>query len=80
MAKHPVPKYKTSRSRSKKRHATWESQLANYWENKTQAVKCSDCEKPKLAHHICQECGSYKGRKIINKDKASDAKIKVVKA
>ncbi|MBQ7528616.1 50S ribosomal protein L32, partial [bacterium] len=29
-------------------------------------VACEQCKQPKLMHHICKNCGSYKGEEIIN--------------
>ncbi len=28
-------------------------------------VLCPQCSEPKLPHHVCQNCGYYKGRKAI---------------
>ena len=27
---------------------------------------CPDCGASKLRHHVCKECGSYRGRKIFS--------------
>lgn len=29
-------------------------------------AKCSKCGKPVLPHTICQNCGQYKGREVID--------------
>ena len=54
----PVPKRKRSRQRRDKRFA-----------NKSIAVKpmsgCAQCKAPVQGHHVCTECGFYKGRKVI---------------
>jgi len=54
----PVPKRKTSKSRRDKRHA-----------NKGLSVKsvaaCQTCGAPIAPHQVCQECGRYKGVKVI---------------
>ncbi len=55
----PEPKRKRSRARRDKRFA-----------NKGMKVKsfgaCSQCEAPNLPHQICQQCGYYKGRKVLS--------------
>ena len=79
MSKKPTPKYKKSKSRTKKRHSAWEASVAKYWENKIKLNKCPDCGKMKLSHMICSHCGKYKGRQIIDKDKGK-GNVKVVKA
>jgi len=32
---------------------------------------CPQCSEPKLPHHACPSCGSYKGREVINVEKES---------
>ncbi|MBW6486515.1 MAG: 50S ribosomal protein L32 [Syntrophales bacterium] len=32
---------------------------------------CSQCHEPKLPHHVCPTCGSYKGREVVPLEKAS---------
>lgn len=27
---------------------------------------CSKCSKPVLSHTLCENCGTYKGREVIN--------------
>lgn len=79
MAKHPVPKYKKSKSRTKKRHSAWESNLAKYWEDKSKVEICPECGKKRLSHTVCLHCGKHKGKVFVNKDKTSES-VKVVKA
>jgi large subunit ribosomal protein L32 len=58
MAKHPVPKKRTSRaSRDARRshHALSEPTL----------VACPQCKTMKPPHVVCPECGSYNGRQVI---------------
>ncbi len=54
----PVPKRKTSKSRRDKRSA-----------NKGMKVKaisaCQTCQTPLVPHSACQECGYYKGVKVL---------------
>ncbi len=53
-----VPKRRQYKARSRKRRANWKISAPT-------VVACSNCHEPKLAHHVCQSCGYYKGRKII---------------
>ncbi len=32
---------------------------------------CPQCNEPKMPHHACPSCGSYKGREVINVEKES---------
>lgn len=58
MAKHPVPKKRTSGSRRDKRrshHALTAPTL----------VECTQCKSMKPAHAVCPECGYYKDRQVL---------------
>lgn len=58
MAKHPVPKKRTSASRRDKRrshHALTPAHL----------VECPECGTMKPQHVVCPDCGSYGGRTVI---------------
>ena len=53
-----VPKRKTSKSKRDKRRT----------HKKTNAVTmgtCPECGEPKLPHHACENCGTYKGRTVL---------------
>lgn len=54
----PNPKRRHSKSRRDKRRANWRLEVPNL-------ALCPECHEPKLPHHICLSCGSYKGRKIL---------------
>ncbi|NCN07845.1 50S ribosomal protein L32 [Candidatus Falkowbacteria bacterium] len=44
---------------------------------KTNLVKCQKCGKPTLPHTVCESCGTYKGKQVINlKDKKKTLKQK----
>ena len=30
---------------------------------------CPQCNEPKLPHHACPSCGTYKGREVVSVDK-----------
>ena len=54
----PVPKRKTSKSRRDKRSSTW------FIRPKAIAT-CSNCSHPVSPHIACNECGFYKGAKVL---------------
>lgn len=53
------PTHRHTRSRRDKRRANWKGRLPNI-------VTCPDCNEPKLPHRVCDNCGSYNGRKVID--------------
>ncbi|MFP4476371.1 MAG: 50S ribosomal protein L32 [Desulfatibacillaceae bacterium] len=53
-----VPKRKTSKSRRDKRRTHYKVEAPN-------VQLCPQCRDPKLPHHICPNCGTYKGRTVI---------------
>jgi len=79
MPKHPVPKKKTSKARSKRRYAAFQHRAQKQLTDRVHITKCADCGAAKLAHHVCQECGKHKGRQVIDLQKKID-KITTVKA
>ncbi len=54
----PNPTHKHTRSRRDKRRANWKVTAPN-------SVLCPECQEPKLPHRICQHCGTYRGKKIL---------------
>ena len=56
-----VPKSRTSKAKRDKRRA--HDGLAAPAQS-----KCPECEGPKLPHHVCPNCGSYKGRAMVEQD------------
>lgn len=54
-----VPKQKHTKSRRNKRRG-------NIFLKKGNLISCSKCGKPKLAHVVCQNCGYYKNREVID--------------
>jgi len=54
-----VPKKKTSSSRRDRRRAHRSLK-------KPGLVPCPICGSPRRPHRVCPECGTYKGRSVIN--------------
>jgi large subunit ribosomal protein L32 len=52
------PTHRHSKSRRDKRRANWKISTPNI-------VTCPECQEPLLSHRVCPNCGSYKGKKII---------------
>ncbi len=63
-----TPKRRHSKTRGRKRRT-------HYKLEKQSVVKCSNCGSIVLPHHVCSNCGFYKGRQIIVK-KEKDKKPK----
>lgn len=55
----PLPKRKTSRGRQHRRR----SHLALTAKN---LVPCPQCHAMRLPHHVCPECGTYKGVSVVD--------------
>ncbi|MGI8648524.1 MAG: 50S ribosomal protein L32 [Acidimicrobiales bacterium] len=55
-----VPKRRMSRANTRSRRANWISKIkpVNY-------SACPQCGAPKLSHVMCETCGMYKGRQIL---------------
>jgi large subunit ribosomal protein L32 len=53
-----LPKRKISKSRRGKRQSHKKAPLPNL-------TTCPQCNEPKLPHHVCLNCGYYKGRLVI---------------
>ncbi|MBI4654107.1 MAG: 50S ribosomal protein L32 [Nitrospirae bacterium] len=54
----PNPTHRHTRSRRDKRRANWKIEAPNI-------ILCPECQEPRLPHHICPNCGSYRGKKIL---------------
>ncbi len=52
------PKHKGSRSRRDKRRTHKKLSIPNL-------ILCPECHEPKLPHHVCLNCGTYKGQEIV---------------
>jgi large subunit ribosomal protein L32 len=56
-----VPKRKTSKSKRDMRRTHKKTAGPNL-------TTCNQCGEPKLPHHLCMSCGTYKGRTLIDTD------------
>ncbi|MBI9076145.1 MAG: 50S ribosomal protein L32 [Desulfatibacillum sp.] len=56
-----LPKRKKSKSKRDKRRTHQILTAPN-------VTACPQCGDPKLPHHICPSCGTYKGRTLIETD------------
>jgi len=54
----PNPTHRHTRSRRDKRRANWKGENPN-------TGLCPSCNEPKLPHRVCQSCGTYNGRKVL---------------
>jgi large subunit ribosomal protein L32 len=54
----PLPKRKISKGRRDRRRAHDALKPRGM-------VVCSNCSEMKLPHHVCQNCGYYKGREVM---------------
>jgi large subunit ribosomal protein L32 len=58
-----VPKKKKSKSKRGMRRSHDSVKLPRI-------VNCPHCHEPVLPHHVCPECGIYKGRTIIKTEES----------
>lgn len=79
MSKHPVPKKKTTKSKSKKRYGSFKTKTLTKLTNAVHLTTCKDCGGKRLMHTVCPHCGKYKGRQVLDKSKKID-KITTIKA
>lgn len=77
MAKHPVPKKKTPKSKSRKRYGSFKTTALKKLTNRVNLTTCQNCGSKRLAHTACQECGQYRGRQVIDKQKKIDRITKI---
>ena len=54
-----VPARRTSKTAKRKRRTHFKLQVPGMTE-------CPNCGEMKLAHRVCKECGTYKGKEVIN--------------
>ena len=61
MAKHPVPKKRTSRARRDQRRS-------HHALSAPTLVECPECGTMKPSHVVCPDCGTYAGRQVVEVD------------
>lgn len=79
MPKHPVPKKKTAKADSKRRYGSFKTKALKKLTNTVKLVNCPNCGEKRLSHTVCNDCGQYKGRQVIDMQKGDD-KITRIKA
>lgn len=57
----PVPAKKTPRSRTRRRRSHHRLLVRSLSE-------CPRCHQPMVPHRVCQNCGYYRGRDVLNLD------------
>lgn len=77
MPKHPVPKKKTSKAKTKKRYQSFQRRARQKLRDSVHLTKCPACGAAKLMHHVCPECGKYKGRQVLDLERKIDKITKV---
>lgn len=55
----PLPKRKTSKGRRDRRRA-------HHGLTSRKLVQCTNCGEMRLPHHVCPNCGHYKGQEVIS--------------
>ena len=55
-----VPKKRTSRRRRDMRRAH------DHLEVNAAIESCPECGEPKLRHKVCEDCGTYRGRQVLD--------------
>ncbi|UCD17614.1 MAG: 50S ribosomal protein L32 [Candidatus Zixiibacteriota bacterium] len=53
-----LPKRRHSRARGRKRRTHWKLTAP-------QVIECPNCNQATLPHHICPNCGFYKGSAVM---------------
>lgn len=54
-----VPQHRTSKTRKRLRRTHFKLEAPGL-------VQCPQCGEYKLPHHVCKNCGTYKGRTVIS--------------
>jgi len=52
------PTHRHTRARRDKRRANWKITIPSI-------TLCPECQEPRLPHRVCPNCGSYRGKRII---------------
>lgn len=59
----PVPKRKRSQARRGAHHSQWKLSTPRL-------VPCPRCKEPRPAHRVCPNCGTYRGREVLELETA----------
>jgi len=62
------PKKKLSKSRTRSRRHQIKL-------NAVGIVFCEKCHEPKLRHNVCANCGTYRGKQVIEPDNKAEKEI-----
>ena len=62
MPKHPVPKQKKPKNKTKKRYGSFKTDVLTKLSKRVNLVICPNCSEKHLAHTVCHACGKYRGR------------------
>lgn len=73
MAKHSVPKKKTSKARTSRRFKSFQNRARVLLSNAIKLSPCPSCGTLTRVHHACVECGNYRGNNI-KKEKEGGSK------
>ncbi|NLM37818.1 MAG: 50S ribosomal protein L32 [Firmicutes bacterium] len=52
------PRRRHTNTRGRLRRTHWKLDLVSL-------SRCDQCQAPRLPHHACPSCGSYRGRKVL---------------
>ncbi|MFA5352104.1 MAG: 50S ribosomal protein L32 [Candidatus Gracilibacteria bacterium] len=80
MAKHPVPKQRSTSTRSRTRYSTWKTKELKRLTKLSRTVPCPKCKQPRRPHTACGTCGYYRGRVVIDLAAKDAKKVKTIKA
>jgi large subunit ribosomal protein L32 len=80
MSKKPVPKKKQAVSSTRSRHSKYVYTQRKKLSNGVSLVKCDNCGEMKRAHFVCETCGMYKGKQILNVNKSNSGNITEIQA
>ena len=58
-----VPKRKVSKARRDSRNSN------NFKVSAPTLVACPECHELKVPHQVCKNCGTYKGKKVVELEK-----------
>ena len=58
-----LPKRKKSKSRRDMRRSHDHAKMPN-------PTRCPQCHEPVLPHHVCLQCGSYRGKTLVETEES----------